>query len=230
MFRERSTEKELMDGETDEVILVQNYHEIERVNTLLGGYNTLYNGLTYFRNKGCFNGKVHLLDVGCGAGDNIAAILKWGIKHNVALQITGVDLSETAINMAKTRFKGHLNVHLIHSDYRDLNMTESPDIIVTSLFNHHLTDTENVYYFNWAKNLATMGFIVNDLHRKAFAYYAIKIISVLANTSRYFKNDAPLSVLRAFKKDELLQLAKEAHIQVEVKWQWAFRWLLIYEK
>jgi len=229
-FSQRSLEAEMMDGETDEKILVQNYREIEQVNKLLGGYNTLYKGLTHFKSKNNGNKGLHILDVGCGAGDNIEAILDWGTKNGMSLQVTGVDLNETAIKMAKNRFKGNLCVHLICSDYRDLNTAEKPDIIVSSLFNHHLTDEENIIYFTWAKNLAQSGFIVNDLHRNFMAYYSIKLIAVLANTSKYFKNDAPLSVLRAFKKHELLRLAEKADLSVKIKWQWAFRWLMIYEK
>jgi hypothetical protein len=44
------------------------------------------------------------------------------------------------------------------------------------------------------------------------------------------KNDAPLSVLRGFKKREWRLLFRHAGIDhYELKWNWAFRWLIIYE-
>jgi hypothetical protein len=42
------------------------------------------------------------------------------------------------------------------------------------------------------------------------------------------KIDAPLSVLRGFKKQELIDILKQAGItRYTLKWKWAFRWELI---
>jgi hypothetical protein len=42
------------------------------------------------------------------------------------------------------------------------------------------------------------------------------------------KNDAPLSVLRGFKKKELEEVLKKAGItDYSIHWKWAFRWLII---
>lgn len=42
------------------------------------------------------------------------------------------------------------------------------------------------------------------------------------------KFDAPLSVLRAFTKNEWITILKEAGIKdYSLRWKWAFRWQLI---
>ena len=102
-----------------------------------------------------------------------------------------------------------------------------PDIIFSSLFCHHFTDDELIFQLRWMKENAQTGFFINDLQRHFLAYYSIKILTRFFSTSYLVKNDAPLSVLRGFSKIELLQLLQKAAIKgFEVKWKWAFRWMV----
>jgi hypothetical protein len=75
---------------------------------------------------------------------------------------------------------------------------------------------------------AALGFFINDLHRHAFAYYSIRALTRLFSKSYLVKNDAPLSVLRGFKKKEFISLLNQAGIpNYTIRWRWAFRWLII---
>ena len=75
---------------------------------------------------------------------------------------------------------------------------------------------------------SVLGFFINDLHRHPFAYYSIRILTSLFSKSYLVKNDAPLSVLRGFKKKELSALLDKAGISnYTIQWKWAFRWLVI---
>jgi hypothetical protein len=66
------------------------------------------------------------------------------------------------------------------------------------------------------------------LHRHPVAYYSIKALTNLFSGSYLVKNDAPLSVLRAFRKKELQNLLLAAGIKnYSLRWKWAFRWQLI---
>jgi len=70
---------------------------------------------------------------------------------------------------------------------------------------------------------------VNDLHRHFLAYNSIKILSRIFSKSYLVKNDAPLSVLRGFSKEELQNILQKAAVHsVQLNWKWAFRWLLIF--
>ncbi|MGZ5255480.1 MAG: methyltransferase domain-containing protein, partial [Flavitalea sp.] len=61
--------------------------------------------------------------------------------------------------------------------------------------------------------------------------YAIKIITAIFSKSYLVKNDAPLSVLRGFKKTELISALKQAGINdASIEWKWAFRWLVVFDK
>jgi hypothetical protein len=80
----------------------------------------------------------------------------------------------------------------------------------------------------WMKGHSNIGFFINDLHRHPFAYYSIKWLTGLFSKSYLVKNDAPLSVLRGFKRKELEMFNVQCSIlNARLKWKWAFRWLLI---
>ncbi len=105
---------------------------------------------------------------------------------------------------------------------------EDYDWVLFSLFCHHFTDEELVSMFRKAYLEAGKGFIINDLHRHSLAYYSIWAITRLAQGSYLVQNDAPLSVARAFKRNELEALLKQAGIpSYRIQWKWAFRWQVI---
>ena len=89
-----------------------------------------------------------------------------------------------------------------------------------------MNDEEIAALFKFAfQNKCTL--LINDLHRNPFAYYSIKLLTGFFSRSRLVKNDAPLSVLRGFKKDELIKFVSESgYTDFSVKWIWAFRYLI----
>jgi hypothetical protein len=80
------------------------------------------------------------------------------------------------------------------------------------------------------KDHTTLGFFVNDLHRHPLAYYSIRWLTSWFSKSYLVRNDAPVSVLRGFRKDELMTLQQELQPGlITLQWKWAFRWLLVYK-
>jgi len=227
MFHSRSTQKELLD---DPIIpkeaLYKNLKELHTINALLGGYDVIYAGFRKLLHVG-LKGKLKILDIGSGGGDTLRMISKKFSKKN-DLSLTGVDLKRDCIDYATNNCRG-TQIDFIESDYRDLlNEEHNFDIITASLFCHHLTDDENVELLKWMTKNARIGIIINDLERHFLAYYSIKWLTYLFSSSYLVKNDAPLSVLRAFKKNELVELLNRAGIHnYTITWKWAFRWLIV---
>ncbi len=111
---------------------------------------------------------------------------------------------------------------------KKVHFESKPDIIFCSLFCHHFKEDELIEMFRWMSGNSVLGFFINDLHRHLFAYYSIRILTSLFSKSYLVKNDAPLSVLRGFKKKELSVLLDKAGISnYTIRWRWAFRWLVI---
>jgi 2-polyprenyl-3-methyl-5-hydroxy-6-metoxy-1,4-benzoquinol methylase len=106
------------------------------------------------------------------------------------------------------------------------------DVVHCALVLHHFSDdSDAARALAQMSKLARKGVVVNDLHRNLFAYSAIWILTRVFSRSRILQNDAPLSVARAFTRQELLQLAGTAGLSgVRIKWQWAFRWMMTADK
>lgn len=225
MFKSRSARKELLDAENiPQQDLYRNLYELERINTLLGGHAVTVSGLT----KLALNRttRYRILDIGSGGGDTLKHVAEWGRKNGYQFDLTGVDLKNECIQYASNYCKEYPEITFIQSDYRNVVKEDvTYDIIITSLFCHHLTNEELQELFDWSTNHAKIAVILNDLHRHPLAYYSIAFLTLLFSKSYLVKNDAKLSVLRGFSRRELQHLLQP--FTFELRWKWAFRWLVI---
>ena len=81
------------------------------------------------------------------------------------------------------------------------------------------------------KNECELGFFINDLHRHFLAYHSIRLLTRAFSKSRLVKNDAPISVTRGFSRIDWSNILAAAGLEdYELRWKWAFRWLLTYRK
>ncbi|MFT4092174.1 MAG: methyltransferase domain-containing protein [Niabella sp.] len=224
----RSHDKELLDDPDipfDDIR--QNMQELNTVNALLGGHAVTLKG---FRQLLGNRKQVSVCEIGCGGGDNLYVIGKWCKQHNINAKLTGIDINPHCIAFAKERYK-EAGIGFICSDYRNAVLKEPQDIIFNALFCHHFTDEGVTGILSWMHKNAALGFFINDLHRHVFAYYNIKWLTRMFSDSYLVKNDAPLSVLKSFRKQEWTRLVNAAGIDnVKISWEWAFRYLIVGRK
>lgn len=227
MFKNRSYEKELMDDlnlSSDD--LRRNLEELELVNKYLGGHQITINGLNQ-AHKHLKKDRLKILDIGSGGGDTLRMIDKWAGRKNLKVSLTGLDANQFMIDFAKSRCKDIEGIQFIkHNVFEIESLEEEFDIITLNLFCHHFTDEELKRIINGLRN-KTKTIIINDLHRNVIAYYSIWALAHIFNASYLFKNDAPLSVKRSFKKNEIESIfSLNGELDIIVKWKWAFRWLI----
>ncbi len=205
-FSHRSYEPELLDAPNiPKELLFKNLRELDVVNRLLGGHAITLAGI---KKLVVDKAKAYrIVDIGCGGGDAMKQIAKWANTNQFVVELIGVDMNADAIQFMKEECKEFSNITGIVSDYRDyLKSNTDVDIVHCSLFCHHLKDDELIELFQYMNQYAKVGFIINDLQRHWFAYYSIKFLTRILNGSALIKNDAPLSVLRGFRKEELNEL------------------------
>ena len=225
----RSTHTELLDD--DDIPfedLKQNMKELNFINTWLGGHAITIAGIKKLLSvSGTSGNTLNICEAGCGGGDNLRAIEQWCAKKNIAVHLTGIDIKKACIDLAKERMTGTKYTWIV-SDYNHVNFThQKPDIIFSSLFCHHFSHGALVQMMQWMQRNSNIGFFINDLHRNTLAYYSIRILTRWFSKSYLVKNDAPLSVLRGFKKNEWEAIMQQAGIQhYSIEWKWAFRWLI----
>lgn len=234
MFKNRSTTPELMDDpNVDGQALRRNLDELAFINRWLGGNEVVTQALTRLWRKGWLNSagqrRLQIADLGCGGGDILREVADWALDKNLNVSLTGVDANPVMIRYAQAKCVLYSNIHFLQTDIFAADFKRNQyDIIICSLFCHHFTDTQLQVLFTQLKQQARLAIIINDIHRHPVAYYSIKWLTQLFSRSYLVKNDAPLSVLRAFRRSELAALFKWAGIErYYLHWQWAFRWQAI---
>ena len=169
---------------------------------------------------------ISILDVGSGRGDMLRRIEAWSRRAGVEVELTGVDLNPWSARAAREATPPGLAIRYETADV--FALPERPvDIVVSSIFAHHLADEDLVRFLRWMQGRARLGWFVNDLHRHAVPYLFLRGLFALAPFHRFVVHDGPVSVARAFTRADWEGLIAAAAIQrsaVEVRWHAPFRW------
>ncbi len=226
MFKHRSYKKELLDEAViDKADLYQNLKELEIINSKLGGHKISIDGVAAVvtdKSK-----QYNLIDIGCGGGDSLKALDIWANSNDYQLGLNGIDLLPDCIAYAQKNCAPYPEITFTCADFRTVfSMSKKVDIVHASLFCHHFTEKEIIEFILLCNNNGAI-FVINDLERNPIAYYSIKILTGLFSKSVMVKNDAPLSVLRGFKKTEWRSILQQAGIKkYTIQNKWAFRHLI----
>ena len=234
MFKNRSQELELMDDlHLSNEALRKNLDELEFINKWLGGNAVVTNALNEIIKKySLSNQEITIADLGCGGGDILREVANWARKKPIGVNLTGIDANLFMVQYARQKCAAYPNIQVTQENIFDPAFKQSQfDIIICSLFCHHFTSAELIPLLSQLQQQAHTAVIINDLHRHSLAYYSIKWLTKLFSKSYLVKNDAPLSVLRAFRKSEIKHILAVAGItNYSLQWKWAFRWRLIIYK
>lgn len=153
---------------------------------------------------------VSILDVGTGLGDIPVAIARWAARRNRKIRVVGIDIVDEIVGLARTHVDRSPRIEIRRDDVRDLHRRgERFDYVIASLFLHHIPPRESAGVMACLDALANRGVIVSDLHRSRMSLAAVSLLSgVLGNA--VVRHDGPLSVRRAFRPEELSNLAARA--------------------
>jgi len=229
-FSLRSPSIEIMDDlQCRGEVVDQTLRELEVINKWLGGNAVTMDGLSKLLRNTSSSGTITLADLGCGGGDMLRHIHRWAKRNAVKVKLMGIDANPHIISFAKKNISDIPEIEFIALDiFSEEFARQKFDIVIGTLFYHHFSQEQLIQFFQRLKQQTTIGIVINDIHRHPLAYYAIKFLTTLFSKSAMVKYDAPLSVLRAFTRTELLYILKKASIKnFTMKWQWAFRWQVV---
>jgi 2-polyprenyl-3-methyl-5-hydroxy-6-metoxy-1,4-benzoquinol methylase len=229
-FSERATTTELVDDlSIDDPALRKNLRELEALNRWLGGRTTLLCALNkvFCKYSASFKDKtITVVDVGCGGGDLIRTVHAWAKAKKFSVKLIGIDANPFMIRYAETQIQTDSTTKFVTLNvFSDAFKAMRFDVACLNLFCHHLDDPQLVAMLQQLHKQASAAVIINDLHRHWLAYVSIEWMARLFGFTHLARHDGPLSVLRAFRKTELVRLLKMAKIDsYEIHWHWAFRW------
>jgi len=230
----RSSEKELIDDlELDNDALRQNLEELALINKYLGGNQVTTSGLSSLINLPSKNenqtSKIEIADLGCGGGDMLMVMADWAKKKGIIAQFIGIDANDFMIDFGTKRTANYQNISYLHQDiYSEEFKEKSFDIVTMTLFCHHFSDESLIKLLKQLKKQTRIGIVINDIHRHWFAYHSIAWITKLFLKSYLVKNDAKLSVWRAFVREDLEKIIQQSGFtKYSIRWKWAFRWEVV---
>lgn len=230
MFAHRSDAPELMDDlQCSGPVVVKTLHEIDFINRKLGGDQVTFQAFKKIVEDIPKETRIKVADLGCGGGGMIRRLTLWAKKQNRSMEFVGIDANPNIVSIAEEENKGLKNVafetdNILSEEFQNNNY----EIILVTLVLHHFTDQELISLVRSLQKKVSHALIINDLHRHWLAYYSIKLLTGLFSKSKMVRYDAPLSVLRGFKRSDLENILSKAGISdYELKWKWAFRWQLI---
>jgi trans-aconitate methyltransferase len=226
-FSQRSERSELMD--TEQVTFEDHRGclvDLARVNRLTLAYRPTLAFLERLVTRRGASAQLEIVDVGSGYGDMLRRIETWARRRNVAVSLTGVDLNPWSRRAAIEATGPDRKIRWITGDAFGYAPPRGIDIVVSSLFTHHLPDRLIIQFLRWMEQNARLGWFVNDLHRHPVPYHFFRHFAKLAGYHRFVQHDGPVSIARAFTRADWQHSLVEAGIDasaVEVSWRVPFR-------
>jgi len=165
--------------------------------------------------------KLSLLDVGAGGGDSLRGVAEWGARRGIPVELCGLDISPWAERYA---MEANTPGRWITADLFDLPQHERFDVVMCSLFAHHLDDALMVRFLRWLPRHARHGWLILDLHRHWIPWCVVWAGTRLLRMHPMVSHDGPVSVNRAFTRADWNRLIAEAGIAADIRWTFPFRW------
>ncbi len=209
MLAERAIADELMDDPSlDAATYTQVLHDLARVNTVTMARRPT---LGFLERAVGSRGSFSLLDVGFGDGDMLRAIARWARRRGVEARLVGIDLNPRSEAAARAATPAGTGIDYRTGDYADC-AGEGWHCVISSLVAHHMTRAQLVAFLRFMEAEARAGWLVNDLHRHAFAYNGWPLLARAMRWHPIVRHDGHLSIARSYRPPEWPPLLAEADI------------------
>ena len=175
---------------------------------------------------------LRILDVACGGGDTLIRIGRLARRAGMAVDLAGCDIKSLAVDYA---FESAQRAG-VRADFFTLDATRDPfpvdrDVIMSSLFLHHLDGDVAAGFLRRAAGATTRLLLMQDLVRSHAGYTLAAVGTPLLLCNHVCRKDGPASVQAAFSLSEARDLADRAGLSAaRVEPRFPFRFLLRWER
>ncbi len=211
-FGQRAQLTELMDEPCSRAVMRDCLRDLARVNRWFLAYRPLLTWLNEIR-PSIRTEPIRILDVGCGYGDTLRGIERWAADRRVPVELTGMDLNPDSIAIAAEAGTAGSRIRWVAADVFACRMEETPHLVLSSLFTHHLDDSDVIRFVRWMEENAEIGWFINDLSRASIPYHLFRVFSRVAGLHPFVQNDGPVSIARAFVPDDWRTLCAAAGLR-----------------
>ncbi len=229
----RSLQHEWLDAaEVPMADLVANLTDLRWLNRYLGSHWLLCRAVQRLWRRVGSPTRLRVLDVGTGAGDIPAVLLRWGARRGVRLTVVGLDRHSGILQYLRTTEPASASIPYVQADGLCLPFRpQTFDIVVCSTMLHHLDWLPGSALLRSMATVARYGVVVNDLLRGWLPYYAARLLFAVTACHPVTRHDGALSVLRAYRVAEVRAMAQHAGVApVQISTALGYRWMLVYTR
>lgn len=173
-----------------------------------------------------------VLDIATGAGDVPLALHRKAKHKGTNLQLAGCDFSEQALGFARIAAEQQqADVQWFQHDALGDEALEQYDVVICSLFLHHLTQEQAIELLKRMATAARQMVIVNDIERSRLGWWLVQVGAHLLTRSSVVHTDASLSIKAAFTVTEAKELANLAGLEsARIQRRFPCRYRLIWSR
>ena len=228
----RRTDKEelMVDFSIGGDLLRDTLDKLEKINRWLGGNLMTVKTLKKVLKNHPKEKELTIADIGCGHGDILRDVAKFGRKNGYKMKLIGMDANPTAIAYANELSVEFSELSFMTEDvFSEAFKDRRFDVVLATLFLHHFKEDPLVSFLGNTLKQTKIAIVVNDLHRHKLAYYLFMLLSVFIKNNMIIE-DGLTSVLRGFKRRELVKISQRIQVKSQISWKWAFRFQWIIQK
>ena len=230
-FHKRRLQPELMD---DPSLDVYEHRDalagLRRINWLSRSDSAIWKAIHPLLFASTVQSPVTILDIASGGGDLAVRLARRARAEGYHVRIMGCDISSTAIEFASEQVA---RAGLSGVTFHQCNVLTDPlplpsfDVVMCSLFLHHLSEADGLKLLETMKCAAEKLVLVDDLRRSAAGYWLAWLVCRILTRCRVVHVDGPMSVEGALTPGEARELAKRSGMKnVAIKNHWPQRFLL----
>jgi SAM-dependent methyltransferase len=183
--------------------------DLNRCNRLTLAYRPTLAFLEAVRRRWA-GGTLHIVDVGCGGGDMLRRVERWARRHRLDVRLVGIDLNPYAARAARKWTAADSAIEWVTGDA--YCYAGPVDVVLSSLFAHHLEDEELVRFVGWMEATARVGWFVNDLVRERVPHDLFGVLAGAMRWHRFVRHDGPVSFRRALREKDWERLLLAAGV------------------
>jgi len=184
--------------------LIADLDNLRALNRFFGSYRLV----RYFLKRWVRpNDKLWIIDLATGSGDIPRLIVRYARKVGASIAIDAIDFQASTIAIATEESLEYPEITFHCADIHSFGVDRTYDIVLCSLALHHFSEEEAVHLLHHARKLSRDKVMVADLRRSRLAKLGLICLTTLVFREPMTRNDAKLSMERAFSFRELAQLA-----------------------
>ena len=187
--------------------LISDLHNLRTLNRYFGSYRLV----RYFLRRWIQpNDHLRVLDLATGSGDIPRLAVEFARERAARLTIDAVDFQRSTIAIAEQLSAGFPEIAYHCAEVHAFGREREYDIVLCSLALHHFTAEEAIRLLRRCRELSRGKVLVADLRRSWLAKIGVALLTTFFFPEPMTRNDARVSVERAFSFREMDETARAA--------------------